>query len=670
MRSFATGRHPQRRPGGPRRRGQDDAGRGPAAPRPGRSPASGGSRTAPPSATTSPRSSGGASRSSLGPGPVRVEGPQDQPDRHARLRRLPRRRRAALRVVDLAVFVVSAVDGRRGRRPRRLWREAAAAGRAPHDLRQQARPGAGVVRRARSTSSATPSAPASPRSSCRSATRRAFHGVADLLTDTAHLYDGRRAARPGRSPTRWTTSSTRSTTTSSRASSSADDELLERYLDGDIPVVEELEHTLARGVDDGHRLPGRVRLGDRADRHRPAGRLHLRDRPVARSTVRPSRSRAGDADRRGRPRPRRASRWRRVQDHRRPVRRPGVAVQGAVGHGPQRRPPREPAARAPTSASTACSPLRGKEHVDGDRGAGGRHRRGGQAERHRHRRHAGAQGHSRSRSTRSTGHRPVHWLAVVANDAGRRRQAGHRAAPPARTRTRRSWSTATTRPTRPCCGGTGETHLAVTLERLEPGSSASTVDHRGRAGPATARRSPAPAAAEGKHKKQSGGHGQFAVATHRWSSRSSAGEGFEFVDKIVGGAIPPPATSPRWRRASRRRWPTAACYGHPGGRRPGRAASTARSTRSTRSEMAFQGAGAPRASARRWPRPGPSCSSRSARLDVTVPDRRPGRRAWATSNSRRGRVQGTEHRRRRRAGDRRRRARRASSSATPSTCAR
>src|SRR5579872_7495055 len=43
--------------------------------------------------------------------------------------------------------------------------------------------------------------------------------------------------------------------------------------------------------------------------------------------------------------------------------------------------------------------------------------------------------------------------------------------------------------------------------------------------------------AEGKYKKQTGGHGQFGVA-HIKIGPLERGEGFRFVDQVVGGAIP------------------------------------------------------------------------------------------------------------------------------------
>jgi elongation factor G len=84
-------------------------------------------------------------------------------------------------------------------------------------------------------------------------------------------------------------------------------------------------------------------------------------------------------------------------------------------------------------------------------------------------------------------------------------------------------------------GGAGETHLAVISERLtrkfgvEVETEDVAVPYR--------ETITKPATAEGKHKKQSGGHGQFGVCTITIAPLER-GEGFRFVDKIVGGAIP------------------------------------------------------------------------------------------------------------------------------------
>jgi elongation factor G len=83
--------------------------------------------------------------------------------------------------------------------------------------------------------------------------------------------------------------------------------------------------------------------------------------------------------------------------------------------------------------------------------------------------------------------------------------------------------------------GAGDTHLSVALERLARkfGVNVSTavvkVPYR--------ETITSTADAEGKVKKQSGGHGQYAVVNMRVAP-TERGSGSEFVDSIVGGAIP------------------------------------------------------------------------------------------------------------------------------------
>jgi elongation factor G len=83
--------------------------------------------------------------------------------------------------------------------------------------------------------------------------------------------------------------------------------------------------------------------------------------------------------------------------------------------------------------------------------------------------------------------------------------------------------------------GTGETHLAVACERLHRkfGVDVDTENVRVAFRETISKE----ADAEGKYKKQTGGHGQFGVANVRISPLGR-GEGFRFVDKVVGGAIP------------------------------------------------------------------------------------------------------------------------------------
>ena len=83
--------------------------------------------------------------------------------------------------------------------------------------------------------------------------------------------------------------------------------------------------------------------------------------------------------------------------------------------------------------------------------------------------------------------------------------------------------------------GTGETHLAVALERLERkfGVKVGTEDVK-----VAYRETVLVAAeAEGRYKKQSGGHGQYGVANIKLLP-GARGSGFKFIDAIVGGSIP------------------------------------------------------------------------------------------------------------------------------------
>ncbi len=83
--------------------------------------------------------------------------------------------------------------------------------------------------------------------------------------------------------------------------------------------------------------------------------------------------------------------------------------------------------------------------------------------------------------------------------------------------------------------GQGEMHLRVALDRLK---SKYHVDIKGQV-PDTPYRETIRKGADshGRHKKQSGGHGQFGDVKIKIDPRPT-GSGFEFVDKIVGGSVP------------------------------------------------------------------------------------------------------------------------------------
>jgi elongation factor G len=84
-------------------------------------------------------------------------------------------------------------------------------------------------------------------------------------------------------------------------------------------------------------------------------------------------------------------------------------------------------------------------------------------------------------------------------------------------------------------GVNGEVHLAVTLERLARKFHVHVEREELRIPYRETITSAAQA--EGKHKKQSGGHGQFGIC-HLKLEPLARGEGFTFHDAVVGGAIP------------------------------------------------------------------------------------------------------------------------------------
>ena len=159
---------------------------------------------------------------------------------------------AALRVVDLAVFVVSAVEGVEVQ-TEAIWKMAAALGvprmifinkldreRAsfPRVLEQlRDRFGAGI---------APLELPIGEEAS--------FRGVADLLTDTAFTYDGGTAVQ-GEIPEEMEAQEHEVHDNLVEGIVVADDELLEGYLEGRIPSFEQLEHTLAHGVASAQVFP-------------------------------------------------------------------------------------------------------------------------------------------------------------------------------------------------------------------------------------------------------------------------------------------------------------------------------------------------------------------------------------------------------------------------------
>ncbi len=434
----------------------------------------------------------------------------------------------ALRVADLAVFVVSAVDGVQ---PgcRRLWREAARLG-VPrmvfvNKLDRDRSSFDGTLAELREAFGAGVAPLELPIGA-----EGLFHGVADLLSDTAHLYDGGERTS-GPIPDDMVDREHEIHDNLVEGIVVGDDEQLERYLAGDVPSVEELEHTLARGVDDATVFPvvcgsasERIGIDRLADFICEIGPSPL-DRP-------PIEVLAGDTTTTVTPDP---SGPPLVQVFRTSA-DPFVGqvamfrvLSGTVRADDHLVNPRTGTDERLHGLFTLC----GKEHLEvaevptGDIAAVAK---------------LGATSTGDTLAPKGTPvvvptpppPEPVYWVAVAAASAGdedKLATALHRLVEDDPSLVlRRDDEVHQTQ-----LGGQGELHLAVALERLsrkfgvEVRTDEVRIPYR--------ETITATGAAEGKLKKQSGGHGQFAVVSLVVEPRER-GAGLEFVDEVVGGAIP------------------------------------------------------------------------------------------------------------------------------------
>ena len=183
--------------------------------------------------------------------------------------------------------------------------------------------------------------------------------------------------------------------------------------------------------------------------------------------------------------------------------------------------------------------------------------------------------------------------------------------------------------------GTGDTHLGIAMERLSRkfGVAVESEDL------ITPYRETvtSTAEAEGKYKKQTGGHGQFGVASVRIEPLERGG-GFQFVDNIVGGVIPRQYI-PAVQKGAEEAMADGGTFGWPvvdirvtcfdGKHHP-----------VDSSEMSFKMAGA-LAVREALAKAGPVLLEPVSLLEATVPNAYQGD-VLGDLNSRRGRVQGTE----------------------------
>ena len=365
----------------------------------------------------------------------------------------------------------------------------------------------------------------------------AFRGVIDLLDDRATLYDP--AGGPpitgieGPIPDDLAITEHEVHEQLVEGIVVGDDDLMARYLDGETISRDELEGTLAGGVAAGAVFPVLCCSGATGVGRRPPG-------PAAgRAVPRPRGPPAGD-----RPGRRHPLGGRRATRPARPLlvvckttadQHAGRITLAKVVSGTLRPDTVLTNPRTRTDERLhVLQPLRGTRGGPGRRGGGRRLRGRPPAQRRRHRRHPGPQGHAGDGALpRRPPSRPSRWRSIrrrgPTTTSSCRRCSGCARRIPALRVTRVDETHQTV------LGLSGEVHLAVTLERLARRFGVHveredvTVPYR-----ETITR---PADAEGKHKKQSGGHGQFGVC-HLVIEPLPRGEGFVFIDKVVGGAIP------------------------------------------------------------------------------------------------------------------------------------
>jgi elongation factor G len=183
--------------------------------------------------------------------------------------------------------------------------------------------------------------------------------------------------------------------------------------------------------------------------------------------------------------------------------------------------------------------------------------------------------------------------------------------------------------------GMGDTHLSIVTERLQRKFGVEVVTEDVRV--PYRETITGSAEAEGKYKKQTGGHGQFGVAFLKVQPKERGG-GFEFIDKIVGGAIPRQFI-PAVEKGVLETMSTAGVFGYP-------VVDVAVTVFDGKfhpvdsSEMSFKMAGS-LGFKEAMAKAGPVLLEPISMLEVTVPATSQGD-VMGDLNSRRGRVQGTE----------------------------